>query len=304
MTEPLRYESVKLNETIGPFEYQIPSDYNDHRLKSLSITDASFLQSPDGKLFAEPSFLCGQHSWVVRQRYSWGGSVHAKCEVEFCKPVFPGAGISVSAAVADKYERRGGHYVVFELVTLDAQGDVLARVRNTMLLNLREVLEYKKKAAADKRPETTAEAAPKQGETGAGPRLLVTYGPKPISREDIVSFFHVEERIYGPHQCIHNDAGIARAAGLADIIAPGRYLIGMGNGMFGSIFGERWLRSGKYSVSFMGNLLPGVVAGAESAPAAPGGEPAGGKRKAFSLLCQDGATGKRLLSGTVSIEID
>jgi acyl dehydratase len=302
MVEPLVYETVKFNETIGPFRYFVPADYNERRLKSISVDNAAFLENGDGRFYAEPSFLCGQHSWVIRQRYSWGGSVHAKCEVQFLKPVFPGTHITVTAEVVDKYERRGGHYVVFQMVTVDEEKEEVARVKNTMLLNLREVLEYKKKMAADKtKTEEVAERVP--GPDGSTPKLLITFGPKTIRREDILSFFQTEEAIYGVHPCIHNDEAIAKRAGLADIVAPGRYLIAIMNGMFGNVFGKRWFRSAKYSVSFMSNLLPGIVAQSQGTLPVSAPQPGESKEKCFDVLCQD-VSGKKLLSGTVSVETD
>jgi len=302
MVEPLVYDKVRFNETIGPFSYFIPADYNEKRLRSISIDKASFLESGDGRLYAEPSCLCGQHSWVIRQRYSWGGSVHAKCEVEFLKPVFPGTHIKVTAEVVDKYERRGGHYVVFQMVTVDEEEDEVARVRNTMLLNLREVLEYKKKMATDKtKTEEVEKRTP--APDGSSPKLLISFGPKTIKREDILLFFQAEEAIYGVHQCIHNDEAIAKRAGLADIVAPGRYLIAIMNGMCGSVYGRPWFKSAKYSVSFLNNLLPGIVAEAQGTLPMPAPEPGEGKEKLLDVLCQD-VSGKKLLSGTVSVRID
>ena len=125
-----------------------------------------------------------------------GRKVHAKCEVKFLKPVFPDTHITVTAEVVDKYERRGGHYVVFQMVTMNEEKEEVARVRNTMLLNLREVLEYKKKMTTHKtKTEEVEKGMPTPG--GLTPKLLISFGPKEIKREDILLFFQTEEAIYG-----------------------------------------------------------------------------------------------------------
>lgn len=287
--EPLRYETVKLHEPIGPFPYAVPVDFNEQRLPSLSVDDG-YLKDGDGRPCAEPSFLCGQHTWVVRQRYSWGGSVHAKCEVQLLKPVYPGATIHVGAEVVGKYERRGGRYVVFQVETRDDRGDLVCRVQNTMLLNLRELLESRARAAAkpreSERPEDAATPAP------PGPALRLTFGPKTLGRDDLLRFFRAEEQVYGPHPSIHNDEAIAREAGLADIVAPGRYLLALMTCMFAKIYGPSWFRSARYSVSFLNNLLPGIVA--EVAAAVPGAA------RGFGVSCRDARSGNALLAGTAA----
>jgi len=75
VTEPLQYETAPIGESVGPFSYTIPLDHNRQRLAAYSLPASAFLP---GTGWAEPSLLCGQHSWVMRQRFSWGGSVHAK----------------------------------------------------------------------------------------------------------------------------------------------------------------------------------------------------------------------------------
>ncbi|QQS13275.1 MAG: hypothetical protein IPK81_03205 [Rhodospirillales bacterium] len=105
MTEALDYDTAPIGETMGPFAYVVPVDFNRRRLPPLSVADASSLRDADGREIAEPSLLCGQHTWVGRQRYHWAGSVHAKCEAEFLEPVHVGSRIEVSLRIAGKYER-------------------------------------------------------------------------------------------------------------------------------------------------------------------------------------------------------
>ena len=285
--EPLRYETVALHEPIGPFSYCVPADFNEQRLAALSIHDPGYLADHDGRPCVEPSLLCGQHTWVARQRYAWGGSVHAKCEVELHRPVYPGTTIHVGAELAGKYERRGGRYVVFELETRNDRGDLVCRVRNTMLLNLRELLAHRARSA-----EPRAAERPSASPSAAGPALGLSFGPKTLTRDDLLRFFHAEERVYGPHPSIHNDEAIAREAGLADIVAPGRYLIALVTCMFAKVYGPAWLHTARYSVSFLNNLLPGIVADVRAGvPGAP---------RAFDVSCRDAGSGAALLAGTAT----
>jgi acyl dehydratase len=298
MREPLRYDTVELHEPIGPFSYVIPEDFNGKRLGALSIADAGYLADARGGRYVEPSVLCGQHSWVMRQRYSWGGSVHAKCDVQFVEPVSPGATIHVGAEVVGKYERRGGRYIVFQIETRDDQGDVVSVVQNTMLLNLRELLVARKTAG----PPRTSERPADTPAPPSGPELLVSFGPKTLQRDDILGFFRAEEDVYGGHPCIHNDEEIAKAAGLAAIVAPGRYQIALITSMFGKVYGERAFRAARYSVSFLNNLLPGVVIEVGARVLTPSTADASNE-KTFGVSCRDSASGKALLSGTASLAV-
>ena len=301
MTEPLLFDTVRIGERIGPFSYVIPEDFNKKRLASYAIDDAAFMPGPDGRDHVEPSLLCGQHSWVMRRRYSWEGSVHAKCDIEYLKPVAVGAKIHVTGRISGKYERRGGRYVVFQLLTTDDAGDAVCRVENTMLLNFREVIALRGQAGEPARQsgEQRAGTGPAQG-----PGLVLSYGPKPLRREDILLFFQAEEDVYGRHPSIHNTQAIAHAAGLADIIAPGRYSIGLMNCMFARLYGDRWMRGAQYSVSFLRNLLPGVVAQVQAS--LTDGARAGdtGRAKTFNVACRDAASGRTVLCGTASLLLD
>jgi acyl dehydratase len=284
--EPLVYETAPIGEAVGPIAYTIPPDHNRQRLASYSLPENAFLP---GTGFAEPSLLCGQHSWVMRKRFSWGGSVHAKCDIAFLKPVLLGARIHVTCRLSGKYERRGGHYVVFTLETHDDAGDLVCSVDNSMLLNFREVIEARRRSGGDARPQ----AAPSGGDA---PALQVSFGTKPLGREDILTFFAAEEAVYGAHPSLHNRTDLAQAAGLADIIAPGRYSIGLMNCMFARLYGERWLSGARYSVTFLQNLLPGLRLEAEARIAGDT------ERGRFSIVSVDQVSNRPVLSGMASFE--
>jgi acyl dehydratase len=284
-TEPLLYDTAPIGETVGPFAYTIPADHNRRRLASYSLPESAFLP---GSGIAEPSLLCGQHSWVMRQRFSWGGSVHAKCDIAFLKPVALGERIHVSCRLSGKYERRGGRYVVFTLETHDNAGDLVCSVDNSMLLNFREVITARRNAGAESKPQ--ASAVPVSDE----PALRFSFGPKTLRHEDILGFFAAEEAVYGPHPSLHNRQDIAQVAGLSDIIAPGRYSIGLMNCMFCRVYGDSWLSGARYSVTFLQNLLPGLRLQAEAKVTG------NGSAQRFDIVSTDQVTNRPVLAGTAS----
>jgi acyl dehydratase len=284
-TEPLVYDTAPIGEAVGPIGYTIPLDYNRRRLASYGLPETDFLP---GSTWAEPSLLCGQHSWVMRQRFSWGGSVHARCDIALLKPVALGARIHVTCRLSGKYERRGGRYVVFTLETHDDAGDLVCQVDNAMLLNFREVIAARRAARGETPGPATASAS-------EAPELQVSFGPKTLGRDDILNFFAAEEAVYGVHPSLHNRQDIAQSAGLADIIAPGRYSVGLMNCMFARLYGEAWLSGARYSVTFLQNLLPGLRLRARAKIAAHD------VRRTFAIVSQDETTGRPALSGTASL---
>lgn len=294
MVESLCYETIPVGQVVGPFDYLIPRDFNERRLSALSGGDLSeCFRTEQGEL-AEPSFLYGQHSWVMRKHFSWAGSVHAKCDVELKAPVHPGDRIHVSGRIADKYERRGGRYAVFEMTTLDDDGRLICTVRNSMLLNFREV------AARRREAQATPPAASGPERANANPGLAISFGPKPLTRDDILTFYAAEEQVYGPHASLHNDEAAARAAGLADIIAPGRYSLGLVSCLLARLYRGRWLPGARFSVAFLRNLLPGVVLRATAIPREQSsliGEPA----TTIDITCMDERSGLPVLSGTAEL---
>ncbi|HUB11357.1 MAG TPA: hypothetical protein VMB34_05320 [Acetobacteraceae bacterium] len=287
--EPLRYETAPVGETVGPIAYTIPSDYNRRRLAAFSLPEDGFLP---GSGIAEPSVLCGQHSWVMRQRFSWDGSVHAKCDIALHKPVALGARIHVSCRLSGKYERRGGRYVVFTLETHDDAGDLVCQVDNSMLLNFREVAAGRRAAGVATRPQANGPAP-----VADAPALQLSFGPKTLTHEDILGFFAAEEAVYGPHPSLHNRLDIAQAAGLSDIIAPGRFSIGLMNCLFSQLYGAGWLSGARYSVTFLQNLLPGLRLVAQATIARDG---AG---SGFAIACMDQVANRPVLSGTASLRL-
>jgi len=295
MVEPLCYETIPVGQVVGPFAYVVPRDFNQRRLAAFSGQDMSECFRAEEGEFAEPSFLYGQHSWVMRRHFSWAGSVHAKCDVELEAPVRPGDRIHITGRIADKYERRGGRYAVFEMATVDDDERLICTVRNSMLLNFREVVTRRRETQAD----PPAASAPEPAKAG-NPALAVSFGPKPLTRDDILTFYAAEEQVYGPHASLHNDEAAAKAAGLADIIAPGRYSLGLMSCLLGGLHRDRWLPGARFSVAFLRNLLPGVVLRATAMPRERSsliGRPA----TTIDITCMDERSGLPVLSGTAEL---
>ncbi|QQS13276.1 MAG: hypothetical protein IPK81_03210 [Rhodospirillales bacterium] len=113
-------------------------------------------------------------------------------------------------------------------------------MRNTMLLNRAEAVAARAAAGrtGGRGPDTAT----------APPGVSVALTPKRLERDELIAFFQAEEAVYGPHASFHNDRDFAMRSGLPDIIAPGRYVIGLVNGMMFRLHGAAWLRGALFRV--------------------------------------------------------
>lgn len=291
-TQPLDFDNLPLGEVVGPFHYDIPTDFNARRLPTVGVTDRACTIDDDGREIAEPSVLCGQHTWTLRRRFHWFGSVHAKCDIEYLQPVHVGTAIEVTSTVSEKYERRGGRYVVFLLETRRPDGVLACRVRNTMLLNFAEVNAARRATAAG--TITAPVVAATAQETRETAPASIVAGPFPFERQPMIDFFGSDESVYGPHPSIHNEGDIAARIGLDDIIAPGRYGIGLMNGALLRLMGPSAFRGTRYDVSILNNLAPGMRAVATATAQAS-------EVGAFRFECRDEISGRALLSGSMQL---
>ncbi len=93
-------------------------------------------ESPMGEPIVPPSVLENLGLSIRGFRIiAPGGSVHAMTEVEHKKPVKVGTKVRLEGKIADKYERRGKYYLVWEVTVRDEGGDVVlvARYANCAL---------------------------------------------------------------------------------------------------------------------------------------------------------------------------
>lgn len=292
-TQSLDYDTIPVGEVVGPFKYKIPADFNLKRLPTIGVRDRSCMVDAQGREIAEPSVLCGQHTWTLRRRFHWFGSVHAKCDIEYLGPVYVGSNIEVTSTVSEKYERRGGKYVVFLLETRRDDGQLACKVRNTVLLNFAEVHAARQSAVAGKpQPDIRSESR-----EASGAPACISAGPFAFERQSMIDFFGSDEDVYGLHPSIHGDSAIAAKLGLKDIIAPGRYGIGLMNGALLRLFGPRALQGAHYDLSILNNLEPGMVANAVIRESDVGVDR---ERRVFRFDCKDQVSGKMLLSGGFS----
>ncbi len=58
-------------------------------------------------------------------------SIWAKSEHEFLKPMKVGGKVTIRGRVVEKYEKRGRYYVVSEYETVDENGEILMKSRET-----------------------------------------------------------------------------------------------------------------------------------------------------------------------------
>ena len=88
---------------------------------------------PASKLrIAPPGMTIVQHAIIKYMKFpDLHASIWDKSEHEFLKPIKVGSKISIHGKIVDKYVKRGRNYVVTEFETIDEDGDVAMRSRET-----------------------------------------------------------------------------------------------------------------------------------------------------------------------------
>lgn len=92
--------------------------------------------SPFGGPIAPPTVFADDTLRLLDEAYARFGSIHARQAWQFSQPARVGTRAAITVTVVDKYQRRGGDYIVLELVALDQDGYELCRSRHTSLMSL------------------------------------------------------------------------------------------------------------------------------------------------------------------------
>lgn len=137
MSRTFSAATVVIGEELGRREISVTRDLVTTCMGAIeSARDWYCGDSPWGGSIAPPTFFDNDTLRLLDQRYERFGSIHARQSWEFLRAVHLGERVTVVVRVVDKFEKRGGDYVVMELVASDAQGRVVCRGLHTSLVTL------------------------------------------------------------------------------------------------------------------------------------------------------------------------
>lgn len=129
MTEKSGFDAIQIGQDLGTVEMTLDEDTVDDRLKLVQWQARELV---DRLHIAPPGITVHQHP---RMRFATLTSVRAaiwaKSEQEFLKPMKMGSKVFIRGRIVDKYVKRGRNYVVTEFETVDEDGEVLLRSRET-----------------------------------------------------------------------------------------------------------------------------------------------------------------------------
>lgn len=129
MSEKLDFESIPIGLELGTMEMTLDENTVDERIKLVQWE----AREPVDKLhLAPPGITIRQHPAMRFAKFTnLRAAIWAKSEHEFLKPMKIGSKVFIRGKVVDKYVKRGRNYVVSEFETIDENGEVLMRSRET-----------------------------------------------------------------------------------------------------------------------------------------------------------------------------
>lgn len=93
-----------------------------------------------------PAWLAARAERILRHNWAIPSSMHTRSRVQHLAPAYPAGPITTSAHLLAAYERRGHHFVDYDVLVRSADGTDLARLRHTTAFRIATPEE---RAAAD-----------------------------------------------------------------------------------------------------------------------------------------------------------
>ena len=122
------YEGIPIGMDLGTIEIMLDEDTVKDRTELVQWQ----VEKPVETGFVPPGITISQHAHMnFAALPQMRVSIWAKSEHEFLKPIKVGGRIFIHGRIVDKYVRRGRNYMVADYETVDEDGEVLMRSRET-----------------------------------------------------------------------------------------------------------------------------------------------------------------------------
>ncbi len=290
-----RWEVMEVGEEFGPIRVVV----DDRLLRDFaySVDDFAplFLWGDGGTRIGHPTLLCREARDVIATHYdlaSGGAGMHAKHALEIHACPRLGETVTVTGRHVEKFLKRGKQYIVLESEVRAADGSQVLLQRSTHIRALEPgVVKVPEPAPAPPAPIGIATTA---AEVRAGVALPTIR--RRFTQEMLTVFAGCG------WDNIHNDPGIARAAGLRGTVASGLQTIAAASSVLHGVFGRGWREGGRLDAAFTAPCFVDdtIEAGATVTDVAVEG---GRRFAALDLRC-DTLAGIRVLAGTARAWLD
>lgn len=123
------FASIPLGLDLGEWEMILEEKTVQAYADQVQWADRSIMEN---KGFAPPGISIDLHPQMQFAKFPWlKSAIWAKSEHEFLRPFPIGSRIRIRGKIVDKFVKRGKYYKVAEFETLDEEGRVIMRSRET-----------------------------------------------------------------------------------------------------------------------------------------------------------------------------
>jgi hypothetical protein len=133
MNEKSAFDSIEIGLEVGPIEVDLSESNVKEYTEAIQWEAREGLEdinaTPPGITIVEHAKMNFRGEGAKLKAAIW-----AKSEHEFIKPFIMGTKVFISGKVVDKYTKRGRNYTVSEYETVDENGELLMRSRETGLI--------------------------------------------------------------------------------------------------------------------------------------------------------------------------
>jgi len=123
------FDNIPIGMEMGPFELTLDEETVRQRAALVLWEQKEVI---DKLGLAPPGLTIGHHARMKFEALpDMRASIWAKTEHEFLKPMKIGSTVTIRGKVVEKYVKRGRNYVVTDYETVDENGEILMRSRET-----------------------------------------------------------------------------------------------------------------------------------------------------------------------------
>ena len=133
MAEKLNLEDAQIGDAIGPYRYTVTMEMAQFAASADLWADSFY--SADSHI-APSTLTDNDYSLAYMEKFHPGEAIHTKADNHYLNPPIIGKELTVTGTIADKFNKRGRDFLVFETTTRDEDGREIVRSKNTVLISM------------------------------------------------------------------------------------------------------------------------------------------------------------------------